>query len=131
MIGIDTNVLVRYITQDDPAQSAKATKFMESLSPDVPGFVSMIVVVELVWVMQACYHASRDAIATMLETLLRTDALVVERAEIIWQALRRTQSTQADFADCLIERCGHAEGCTHTVTFDRNAVKTVDMRVVG
>ena len=129
MIGLDTNVIVRYITQDDPAQSAKATKLIESFSAETPGFIAAVAVVELVWVMQACYRASRQAVGDMLETLLRTEELVVEHAELIWQALRRFRTTpHADFADCLIERCGHAAQCKYTATFDRNAAKAAGMK---
>ena len=132
MIGLDTNVLVRYITQDDPSQAAKATKLVESFSAEASGFVSAVSVVELVWVMQACYRASRESISQMLETLLRAESLIVEQAETIWQALRRFQvSAQADFADCLIERSGHAATCKYTATFDRQAAKAAGMKLLG
>lgn len=129
MIGLDTNVVIRYITQDDPVQSAKATKLIESFSADKPGFIAMISVVELVWVVQSCYCASKDTITHMLESLLRTEEIVVEHADLVWQALRQyNAAAQADFADCLIERCAHAAGCSYTVTFDRTAVKAAGMK---
>jgi len=129
MIGLDTNILVRYITQDDPSQSAKATKLIESFSAEAPGFVSMVAVVELVWVIQACYRASRQSVGDMLENLLRTQELIVEHSELIWQALRRFRATaHADFADCLIERCGHAAHCKYTATFDHQAAKAAGMK---
>jgi predicted nucleic-acid-binding protein len=128
MTGLDTNVVVRYVTQDDPAQSAAATKLIDSLSADAPGFIAMIVVVDLVWVLQSCYDAKRDEIARVLETLLRSKEVIVERADLVWQALRRFTAGNADFADCLIERCGHAAGCHHTVTFDQNAASAAGMQ---
>jgi predicted nucleic-acid-binding protein len=131
MIGLDTNVIARYITQDDPVQSAAATKLMESLSADAPGFVAMVVVVELVWVLQSCYRGKRDEIVRVLETLLRSKELIVERAEFVWQALRRFSAGHADFADCLIERCGHAAECQYTVTFDQNAASAAGMKLLG
>jgi predicted nucleic-acid-binding protein len=131
MIGLDTNLIVRYITQDDPVQSAAATKLMDSLSADAPGFVAMVVVVELVWVLQSCYRGKRDEIVRVLETLLRSKELIVERAELVWQALRRFSAGHADFADCLIERCGHAAECQYTVTFDRNAASAAGMKLLG
>jgi predicted nucleic-acid-binding protein len=121
MIGLDTNVIIRYITQDDPAQSAAATKLFESLSSEAPGFIPLVASVELVWVLQSCYHSKRDAVAEVLETLLRSKELVVEQAELVWQALRRFSATRADFADCLIERRAHLAGCQYTATFDKNA----------
>jgi predicted nucleic-acid-binding protein len=122
MIGLDTNIVVRYITHDDPAQTAKAVKAIDSLSQDSPGFLSLIAVVELVWVLEVSYRFKKDEIERVLETLLRSKELVIERAEVVWQALRRFHASRADFADCLIERCGHAAECQYTVTFDQNAV---------
>jgi predicted nucleic-acid-binding protein len=131
MIGLDTNVIVRYVTQDDPMQSAAATELMDSLSADAPGFIAMVATVELVWVLQSCYDAKRHQIAQVLETLLRSKELLVEQAELIWQALRRFSASNADFADCLIERCGHAVECQYTATFDQNAATSAGMRMVG
>lgn len=128
MIGLDTNVLVRYVTQDDPVQSAKASELIESLTTASPGFVSMVSIVELVWVLQSCYQSAKSDVVTVLETLLRTRELTVEHGEIIWQALRKFMANKADFADCLVERCAHAAGCTYTATFDLNAIKTTGMK---
>ncbi|KAF2406174.1 PIN domain-containing protein [Pseudomonas antarctica] len=128
MIGLDTNVLVRYVTQDDPVQSPKASELIESLTALSPGFVSLVSVVELVWVLQSCYQSAKSEVVTVLETLLRTRELTVEHAEIIWQALRRFTAGKADFADYLIERCAHAAGCEYTATFDLNAAKATGMK---
>ena len=130
MIGLDTNVVVRYLTQDDPAQAATAVKVMDSLSSDSPGFLSLIVMVELVWVLEGVYRFKKKEVEQVLETLLRSKELVIERAEIVAQALRKFSASRADFADCLIERCGHAAECEHTVTFDRNAAAGAGMRMV-
>ncbi|MGB3127771.1 MAG: type II toxin-antitoxin system VapC family toxin [Pseudomonas sp.] len=128
MIGLDTNVLVRYVTQDDPVQSPKACELIESLTTLSPGFVSLVSVVELVWVLQRCYQSAKSDVVAVLETLLRTRELIVEHAEIIWQALRRFSAHNADFADCLIERCAHSAGCKYTATFDLNAAKAAGMK---
>lgn len=128
MIGLDTNVLVRYVTQDDPVQSPKASELIESLTTLSPGFVSLVSVVELVWVLQSCYECAKSEVVTVLETLLRTRELTIERAEIIWQALRRFTANKADFADCLIERCAHAAGCEYTASFDLSAARTAGMK---
>jgi predicted nucleic-acid-binding protein len=122
MIGLDTNIVVRYLTHDDPAQTAAAVRVMDSLSPESPGFLSLIVTVELVWVLEVAYRFKKIEIEQVLETLLRSKELVIERAEIVSQALRKFSGSRADFADCLIERSGHAAECEHTFTFDRNAV---------
>jgi predicted nucleic-acid-binding protein len=130
MIGLDTNVVVRYLTQDDPVQTLAAMRVMDSLSPDWPGFLSQVVIVELVWVLEVSYRSKKEEIEQVLETLLRSKELVVERAEIVWQALRKFGAGNADFADCLIERIGHAAECEYTVTFDRKAAGA-GMKLLG
>jgi predicted nucleic-acid-binding protein len=121
MIGLDTNVVVRYLTHDDTAQTTAAARVIDSLSQDSPGFLSLIVIAELVWVLEGSYRFKKNEIERVLDTLLRSKELVIERAEIVFQALRKFSASRADFADCLIERCGHAADCQSTVTFDQNA----------
>ena len=130
MIGLDTIVVVRYLTHDDPAQTAAAARVIDSLSLESPGFIALIVIVELVWVLEGSYRFKKNEIEQVLETLLRSKELVIERAEIVWQALRRFSASRADFADCLIERSAHAAECQYTVTFDRNAA-AAGMRLLG
>lgn len=130
MTGLDTNVLVRYIMQDDPRQSALATRLLESLTADAPGFVSLISVVELSWVLSSAYELDRVQLVQAIEALLRTKEIVVDRAETVWKAVRLFQSANADFADCLIERSAAAAGCERTMTFDRGAAKGCGMTLV-
>lgn len=130
MIGLDTNVLVRYVAQDDPKQSPKATRLMESLTADAPGFVSIVSVVELVWVLSGCYGSTKGEICEVLSTLLRTKELVVAQADTVWQALRSFRDSKAEFADCLIERTANEAGCSHTATFDRDAARSCGMKLL-
>lgn len=129
MIGLDTNVVVRFLTHDDPKQTVAAVREMNSLSVDSPGFVSLIVIAEIVWVLTISYGFTKKEIELVLDTLLRSKELVIERAEIVAQALRKFGAGTADFADCLIERSGHAAECEHTVTFDKRA--GAGMRLIG
>ncbi len=131
MIGLDTNVLVRYVTQDDPKQSPLATTLIESLTTDQPGFVTTVTVVELVWVLESCYRASRDAVVDTLTQLLRTKEIVVQHAETTWKALRQFKVGSADFADCLIERSSAEAGCALVYTFDRGAAASCGMKLIG
>ncbi|MFM9881089.1 MAG: PIN domain-containing protein [Burkholderiaceae bacterium] len=131
MIGLDTNVLVRYIMQDDAHQSALAGALIESLSPQAPGYVPLAVVVELGWVLASAYSLERAQVAQALEILLRTKELVTENAEVVWQAVRLYRSTSADYADCLIHCAATAAHCTQTMSFDRAAVKHCGMTLVG
>jgi predicted nucleic-acid-binding protein len=121
MIGLDTNILVRYVTQDHAAQSAAAAKIIESLSSESPGFLSLVVIAELVWVLRFSYHFKKHEIEQVVERLLRSKELVVERAEVAAEALRKFRISRANFADCLIERCGHAAQCQYVLTFDKDA----------
>ncbi len=131
MTGLDTNVLVRYIMQDDAKQSLKASKLIESLTPEAPGFVATVAVVELAWVLSTSYGLSRLQVAQAFETLLRTKELVVERADQVIKALRVFKSTSADFADCLIERSAAGAGCDRTMTFDIAAAKVAGMTLIA
>ena len=131
MIGLDTNVLVRYIMQDDLKQSPLATRLIESRSVESRGFVPLVSIVELFWIMSSAYELDRGQLIAALEGLLRTKELVVERAEIVWKALRIFQTANVDFADCLIERSAAAAGCERTMTFDRGAAKNAGMTLLA
>jgi len=131
MIGLDTNILVRYVAQDDPEQSPRATRLIESLTAEAPGYVTLVSVVELVWVLSGCYGSTKKEICQVLEALLRSKELVVADADIVWKVLRLYRGCKADFADILIERLAKAAGCIHTVTFDRTAAWECGMRLLG
>lgn len=130
MIGLDTNVLVRYVAQDDQKQSPKASRLIESLTADAPGYVGIVSVIELVWVLTGCYSLTRDEIGEVLETLLRTKEIVVAQADTVWKALRLFKDGKADFADCMIEKSANEAGCSHTATFDRDAAKHCGMKLI-
>lgn len=131
MIGLDTNVLVRYIAQDDEKQSPQATAFINTLSSENPGFIPLVSLVELVWVMQSCYSATKPEIVAILDMLLRTQELLVENAETAIRALTVFSASKADFSDCIIERSANKAGCEYTVTFDGSAAKTAGMQLVN
>ena len=130
MIGLDTNVLVRYVMQDDPKQSQKASKLIESLTSDTPGFVPLVTLIELVWVLTSCYDLTREQVAQAIDGLMRAKEIVLERAEQVSQALRTFGASSADFADCLIERTSAAMGCEKTMTFDTGAAKFAGMTLI-
>jgi predicted nucleic-acid-binding protein len=130
MIGLDTNVIVRYIMQDDPGQAAKATTLIEGLAAEAPGFVPLVSVVELVWVLSSSYKLTRSQITQVLDVLLRSKQLLVDQAEHVVRALRAYSAGTADFADCMIERTASAAGCAKTMTFDVAAAKTAAMTLI-
>lgn len=124
MIGIDTNVLVRYIAQDDPGQSKRASRLIEDeCGAATPGFISLVVLVELVWVSESCYGATPVEVANMVRRILGIRQLVVQEAEVVWKSLRLFESSKADFADALIECLARAAGCSAVMTFDKAAAK--------
>ena len=124
MIGLDTNVIVRYIAQDEPKQAALATRLVErSLSPENPGFVTTVTLCELAWVLAECFGADRERIREVIEGLLASRQIMVEVPEIVWKALRAWQGSSADFADALIGQIVAVRGGDKTVTFDRAVAK--------
>jgi predicted nucleic-acid-binding protein len=130
MIGLDTNVIVRYLVKDHPTQSALAVKFIRSLSEDERAFVSLIVIAELIWVLDSSYGFKRSELVDVIESLLSSKELVLESAELVSQAVRLFECGRADFSDYLIERSGQAAGCVHTFTFDQKAATSTGMRVL-
>jgi len=131
VIGLDTNVLVRYIMQDDIKQSALATRILESLTAESRGFVPLVAIVELAWVLSSAYELSRSQLIEAFEALLRTKELVVDCSDIVWKGLRLLQRSGGDFADCLIACTAEAAGCVKTMTFDRGAAKSGGMTLVS
>jgi predicted nucleic-acid-binding protein len=131
VIGLDTNVLVRYIMQDDIKQSPLASRVVESLTSASPGFVPLVAIVELAWVLSSAYELSRSEVIEALEALLRTKELVIEHGETVWKAIRLLQRSGGDFADCLTACSAEAAGCTKTMTFDRGAAKNGGMTLVS
>jgi predicted nucleic-acid-binding protein len=131
MIGLDTNVLVRHLVQDDPGQSRKATQVIaKQCTRDDPGFINRIVLCELVWVLESAYGYSKDTIVVVLEKLLRTSQLKIEDTQSVWTAFRLYQKGKADFADCLLGTTNRFGGCTETVTFDQAASKLEDFQLL-
>ena len=131
MIGLDTNLLVRYLAQDDPVQSPVATEIFEScLTEENPGFISVVALVETVWVLDRAYGLAGDEIAAALERILQADSLVVENEQEVFQATMALKEGAGSFADTLIAALGTKAGCTHTLTFDKSAAGLPGFRLV-
>jgi len=119
MIGLDTNILVRYLTQDDPDQSRKATNEIEKgLSAEYMFFIADIVMCELVWVLETAYRHDRREIVPVLENILRTKQFQFENKDLLWKSLADYRNKKGDFADHLIGQAGHKAGCCETLTFE-------------
>ncbi|MBI1731699.1 MAG: type II toxin-antitoxin system VapC family toxin [Gammaproteobacteria bacterium] len=125
MIGLDTNVLVRYIVRDDAKQTAAATRLIESqCTAETPGFVSQLVLAELFWVLSRGYEYPKSVRVEVFTKLLGSAELEVEDAADAWVALRAFAAGPADFADLLIGLRGRSAGCETIFTFDKSAVKS-------
>jgi predicted nucleic-acid-binding protein len=117
MICLDTNVLIRYFVEDTPRQAKVARTIIEQqLSPETPGFVSIVTLVELIWVLEDRYTVSRSAVIEIVALLLDAPQLIVEHSKAVEQAL---QHNHTDLADSLIHEIGRLAGCTKTITFDK------------
>jgi predicted nucleic-acid-binding protein len=127
VIGLDTNVLVRYITQDDKKQAALANALIENLDDASPGFVTLVTVVELSWVLESAYNFTRQQFAEVMQTLMTVDIIKIDRAAVVASAVRVYAASKADFSDCLIERLSASAGCERTMTFDKAAAKMAGM----
>jgi predicted nucleic-acid-binding protein len=124
MIGLDTNILVRYITQDDPVQSLQATNLIERrLTEEEPGFVSIVAMAETVWVLERAYRFSDDDIAVAIERTLQIEVLVVESEQEVFAAMIALKEGRGSFADALIGGLGARAGCSRTLTFDQKALR--------
>ncbi|MGE0484394.1 MAG: PIN domain-containing protein [Gammaproteobacteria bacterium] len=122
MIGLDTNVLVRYLAQDEPTQAAVATRIIEQeLTEQNPGFVGLVVLVELAWVLRRLYGATQTEIVQTIGDLLAARTLVIEQRDLVARALALCGHEGVGFADAVIAASAAAAGCTATVTFDRGA----------
>jgi predicted nucleic-acid-binding protein len=121
MIGLDTNILIRYLTDDDPIQSPKAAEIFDRLTVANPGFVSIVAMVEVAWVLERSYDLNRVMLAEAIERMLQADSLAIECEQEVLTAMVLLKDGRGTFADALIGALGLRAGCRHTVTFDRQA----------
>lgn len=120
MIAVDTNVLVRYLVADHPAQARIARERLAELSTDRPGFICREVMIELVWVLRRAYGFSREQICREVEELLATEELEIEAAHDTARAIHRYRRGDADFADFMILGAAQRTGASTVWTFDRS-----------
>ena len=131
MIGVDTNVLLRHILQDDPRQSALASRFMAERGPADPAFVSTVVVLELVWTLRRRYSFPQADVASIVQKLTISRDIVLEDSVALRRALWDAEDVGGDIADAIIAHKAIDAGCDGVVTFDRRAQKLPGMLPVG
>jgi predicted nucleic-acid-binding protein len=124
MIALDTNVVLRYLVGDDPVQSRKATEIIErQLSRQAPGFVSLVCILEIVWVLGSLYKRSRSEVAGHIEMILAADTLEIQNEQEVYQGVLALRNGTGTFEDALIGGLGAWWGCSATLTFDQNAAR--------
>jgi predicted nucleic-acid-binding protein len=128
MIGVDTNVLVRYLAQDTPRQSSRVTKLFEKeLSAQTSGFVSAVVLAETCWVLERVYGATQAELMQTVQDLLDSAQLMVGDRAAVLKAVARAKKGGGRFVDCLITELAHAGGAARVATFDSKAAKKSGM----
>ncbi len=125
MIGVDTNVLVRFVLNDDADEFRKATVFLSSRTRDEQAFVSIIVLVEFIWVLRSRYRYSQEQVADVIGTLMSSPALAFEEGQFLSTLIRGGKVKSGDLADHLIAFCAERAGCSHTVTLDEPAAAAI------
>lgn len=125
MIGVDTNVVIRMVTNDDPRQVGIVREFLVARSSSDPAFVSSLVLAESIWVLQTRLHYPLDRIVKALATLLESQELRFQYADRLRTLLDAPSSLKADLSDYLIAWSAESAGCSHTVTFDRRAARAI------
>ena len=124
MIGLDTNVLLRYLVQDDPVQSPRATEIItRQLTEEEPGFISLVAILELVWVLKSLYKRSREEVANDIEMVLAADTFEVQNEQEVYHAVVALRSGIGTFEDAVIGALGIWRGCSATLTFDEKAAQ--------
>jgi predicted nucleic-acid-binding protein len=130
MIGLDTNVLLRWLLQDKPDKAGAADGLMSTLTPARPGFITQVTVMELAWVLRSGYGYAKADVLDVLDRLLRSDALEFDDGESVWEAVMQALAG-ADLNDALIAETFRLYGCTEAVTFDRDAARRFGWRLLS
>lgn len=123
MIGVDTNVLARLFLEDDEKQTRVAQKFFAQRSAEDPAFVSVVVLVEFVWLLTSRYKYPVEAVYRVLGVIFVSANVQIEREEVVKAAVYLAERTGADISDAIIAAVAEDHDCRTTVTFDRNAAK--------
>jgi predicted nucleic-acid-binding protein len=130
MIGVDTNVFLRFSLADDARQHAAATALLRGSSETEPVMIDPIVLVEAAWVLRSAYGLDRAAIAERLAIVTMADRLRVLEPDAVDAALEDFRTGTADLAECLVVHLNRARGCTATFTFDKDAARLPGARLL-
>ena len=131
MIGLDSNVLIRFLADDEPQQAGQAKQLLTALTADNPGYISLVALIETIWVLKHHFHCSRDRVFDVIETALDVPSLVIQNADDVRAAIADGRRHAVDLPDALLARLNWAAGCDATMTFDRRAVRLPSMRLIA
>jgi predicted nucleic-acid-binding protein len=129
--GLDSNVLVRYFVKDDARQTPLAVRVIRDRTASDPGWISIAVLVELLWVLTRTYKRKQDSVIQIVDGLLANEEIVIDQEEMVRRALALYRNGKADFADCLIALAARSAGCGRVVTFDRLAARDAGMELLS
>jgi predicted nucleic-acid-binding protein len=131
MIGLDTNILVRFLTQDDPVQSSRARQIIErQLTAENPGFVSLAAMFETAWVLEKIYKLSDQEVAETIKGILQIETLFIQNEQEVYTAMHALRTGRGSFADALVGALGTWAGCDSTLTFDRKTSRLQGFELV-
>jgi predicted nucleic-acid-binding protein len=130
MIGIDTNILVRYFTQDNLEQAQIVEQIIDNYATSPNSlFINNIVMCELIWVLESGYKYSKEAISAVIKQMLSTEEFAFENQELLWLALNQYNQNKLDFSDALIGAINKDFGCSETLTFDQTAIRANNFKL--
>ena len=122
-VGIDANVMLRALLDDHPRQSALAKQLIANLGPELEGYVGLSALLEMFWTLRSRYAISREALCSMMNTLLSIENLTFESSEVVARATARFRQERCDFQDALLAERNLEAGCSLTYTFDIDAAR--------
>jgi predicted nucleic-acid-binding protein len=132
VIGVDTNVLVRYLTQDDSKHSPIAARFLErELSRERPGYVTSVVLCETVWVLSRAYKLDRAVVVGILDRILAVESREFEHVGDVLLAVEDFRASRLGFADCVVFHVTRRVGCEALATFDRDLARRPGARLLA
>ena len=131
MIGLDTNIVLRYLLQDDPKQTRQANHIIDrQMSERNPGFISLVTVLEIVWVLRSLLKRTPSQVAAHVEQVLAADSLEVQNEQQVFEAVFALKRGTGEFEDALIAALNAWAGCSSTLTFDQKAARLPHFRLI-
>ena len=130
MVGIDSNVILRFVNHDDKAQTDKARKFIDNLNGDNRGYISIVALVEVLWVLESRYKRSKKELRNFLSYLLESSKFSVQYADVIAAIIISEHYRSKDISDQIIAELGLRAGCSNTITFDKRAATIPGMQLL-